>query len=238
MPSTTLLRDTDVRSTASQAVAPAPQAEDARADLARFLAPPRFEAKEGSLREGRVLGADGDRLLVSTDMGTVPARRAAGCLLAPEAGDTVLVYAADGGSYVLSVLVKAEEAGTLTLPRETALRADHLHIDAAETCTVVAGDMETRARSFSVRASLLSFSGRLLRSTFERVHNRFGRLADMVRRRFGVYGRVVDRVEDVLDTEAGRVRLTAQDGLRLRARTADLRAKDSVTVDGDSIHIG
>lgn len=160
------------------------------------------------------------RLAVAGPFGLVRARRAAGCLLMPRQGDTVLLFLPDGGgddpAYVLSVLERPEDSGELALPADTTLTA----------------------RSLAIRADALSMSGRVLTQAFAAVRSLAGSVLERAARRLGLYGRQIDRVSDVRETTAGRIRVAAEDGLRMRARNADIRARNSVALDGEHVKIG
>ena len=63
---------------------------------------------ENGLVRGKVAAVLDDKLIVALEYdGKKKARRAAGCLLCPEPGDTVLVWPGPDAAYVLSVLEKA-----------------------------------------------------------------------------------------------------------------------------------
>ncbi|MDR2162024.1 MAG: DUF3540 domain-containing protein, partial [Desulfovibrio sp.] len=83
---------------------------------------------DNEIVSGTVRTADADGLLVTVGpLGLVRARRAAGCLLAPEAGDGVLLaLLGSGEAWVLTVLAKKTELGSLALPAHTLLRAESL----------------------------------------------------------------------------------------------------------------
>ena len=95
------------------------------------------EEPEGSLVKGTVtgVGMNDGAMLVRTPRGIVRAERAAGCLLKPRCGDTVLTAFLSGGeAWVTCVLTRAEAEteAELALPDRTALRARELSIEAEE----------------------------------------------------------------------------------------------------------
>ena len=86
------------------------------------------EEPESSLVKGTVtgVGMNDGAMLVRTPRGIVRAERAAGCLLKPRCGDTVLTAFLPGGeAWVTCVLTRAEAEteAELALPDRTALRA-------------------------------------------------------------------------------------------------------------------
>ncbi len=186
---------------------------------------------EPLLRTAWVQSVDGDELVVAGPLGLVRARRAAGCLLAPERGDKVLVFLAPDDCHVLSVLEKHGDQGALLLP-------EHTEVAAARTLSLRADSLHLASGTCTVRASLVELTGSLLRQTFASVQTRAGRLVHQAGRHFAFFDRLFTRVRDVQETEAGRVRLRAEESLRVRARNTDVRSEDSVLVDGRTIKIG
>lgn len=182
------------------------------------------EAMPAALHNGRVQsvlrGKQADCITVAGAFGLVNARRAAGCLLMPEPGDTVLLYlpATDKATsaYVLSVLERESQEGELALPEQTAMTA----------------------RRLELKTESLAMTGRVLVQTFESVRNLAGRILERAGQRLGLYGRQIERVSDVQETTAGRVRLSARESLRLRSRNADIRAEQSVIMDAEKLKIG
>ncbi len=186
---------------------------------------------EPLLRTAWVQSVCGDELVVAGPLGLVRARRAAGCLLGPERGDKVLVYLAPEDCHVLSVLEKHSDQGTLLLP-------EHTEVAAAQTLSLKADNMHVSSRTCTVTAALVQLTGTLLRQTFASVQTRAGRLVHQAGRHFAFFDRLFTRVRDVQETEAGRVRLRAEESLRVRARNTDVRSEESVLVDGRTIKIG
>ena len=181
-------------------------------------------ASDSGLKVGRVqsvlTGNSVELIVVAGPFGLVRAKRAAGCLLRPRAGDSVLLFlpASGGGeaAYVLNVLERPEDTGELALPATATLAAQHLEL----------------------RAETLSLSGRVLSQAFASVRSLAGHVLERAGRRLGLYGKRIDRVNDVAETTAGRVRVAASETLRLRARNADVRAKNSAILDAEHLKIG
>lgn len=160
-------------------------------------------------------------VLVSGNFGMVTAQRAASCLLAPEAGDTVLVVlpATDGAvehAYVLGILERSSARGQLVLPDETSVA--------------------TRRLEFTTEA--LSITSRVLTQTVTSLRCLVGSILERAGKRMGLYGRRVENITDVCETKAGRIRTSARETLRVRARNADVRAEQSVVLDGENLKIG
>ena len=183
-------------------------------------------ATGAGLHVGRVQsvlsGQSVDVIVVAGPFGMVHARRAAGCLLMPRAGDSVLCFlpcaAADGdnAAYVLNVLERPDDTGELALPATATLAAQRLEL----------------------RADTLSLSGKVLSQAFASVRSLAGHVLERAGRRLGLYGKRSDRVTDVAETTAGRIRVAAEETLRLRARNADMRAQNSAILDAEHVKIG
>lgn len=184
------------------------------ADLASGL------ATDAGLHVGRVQsvlsGKSVDVIVVAGPFGMVRARRAAGCLLMPRAGDSVLCFFGDDTAYVLNVLERPDDTGELALPATATLAAQRLEL----------------------RADTLSLSGKVLSQAFASVRSLAGHVLERAGRRMGLYGKRKDRVTDVAETTAGRIRVAADETLRLRARNADVRAQNSAILDAEHVKIG
>lgn len=184
------------------------------ADLASGL------ATGAGLHVGRVQsvlsGKSVDVIVVAGPFGMVHARRAAGCLLMPRAGDSVLCFFGDNAAYVLNVLERPDDTGELALPATATLAAQRLEL----------------------RADTLSLSGKVLSQAFASVRSLAGHVLERAGRRMGLYGKRKDRVTDVAETTAGRIRVAAEETLRLRARNADMRAQNSAILDAEHVKIG
>lgn len=190
------------------------------ADLASGL------ATGAGLHVGRVQsvlsGKSVDVIVVAGPFGMVRARRAAGCLLMPRAGDSVLCFLpgatsdGDNAAYVLNVLERPDDTGELALPATATLAAQRLEL----------------------RADTLSLSGKVLSQAFASVRSLAGHVLERAGRRMGLYGKRKDRVTDVAETTAGRIRVAAEETLRLRARNADMRAQNSAILDAEHVKIG
>ena len=179
-----------------------------------------------------------DVCIVAGPMGMVRARRADGCLLKPETGDLVLVFFSAEESYILSVLEKTGQEGELVLPEETRVETRSMRLKASETLGFEAGTITGKSRSFLVDALLVKWSGKVLESVFSSIQTRAGRIMENCTRKLAFLGRSFEKVKDVKETSAGRVRLTAEETLRVRSRNADMRAEDNVVLDGRNIKIG
>lgn len=181
--------------------------------------------KATALQTGRVQCvlnvAHSANIVVSGSFGMVMAQRAASCLLAPETGDNVLVVLSAANdaveqAYVISILDRSSAKGQLVLPDDTSVA--------------------TRRLEFKTEA--LSITSRVFTQTVTSLRCLVGRILERAGQRIGLYGRRIENITDVCETKAGRVRISAQEALRVRARNADVRAEQSVILDGNNLKIG
>ena len=147
------------------------------------------EEPEGSLVKGTVtgVGMNDGAMLVRTPRGIVRAERAAGCLLKPRCGDTVLTAFLSGGeAWVTCVLTRAEAEteAELALPDRTALRARELSIEAEEGPAVA-------ARHISMEGTILSLGGGLLLQGFAAVQTAARRVGERIARKEGALRRAL-----------------------------------------------
>ena len=166
-----------------------------------------IEEPEGSLVKGTVagVGTDDGAMLVRTPRGMVRAERAAGCLLKPRCGDTVLTaFLPDGEAWVTCVLARAEAEteAELALPERTALRARELSIEAEKAGVA--------ARHISMEGTILSLGGGLLLQGFAAVQTAARRVGERIARKEGRYGELSERTEGLDERSAGRMRVKSE----------------------------
>lgn len=184
------------------------------------------------LRQATVLaGQDGEYRLELVDGAAIVARRAAGCLLRPEPGDTVLVHLPQSGqAYVLSVLERGE--GPAVLDAAGALR-----IEAAGSLDLAADELRLRGRTgrfdflcLSVLVGALTAKAGRIATVAAALDSRIGDLTQKVR--------LAVRQVDTEVVRAGGLRQFIRDRFLVRAGRADVLADESVTVDAKKIHLG
>jgi len=180
--------------------------------------------------------------LVRTETGLYPALRAAGCLLAPEDGDSVLV-AIDGASraYVLCVLERASDAPArvgiatgFTLDAEAGplgLSGERVDIAAASLLSMTAATASLVAPDTRIDATRLSLFGETLSTVLGALEAKVGRVVERFRR-------VHRRVEESETAEIGRLRVTVKGNMHVQARDALLKTEEDLALDGKHIHLG
>ncbi len=197
---------------------------------------------DASLSFGTVTGALDDRFLIRQGSRMLPARRAAGCLLAPELGDRVLL-ASDGAEehYVLQVLARVStEPGRVGLEEGLVLHGGAGPLEmAGETLRLTAGErLELKAPEIAVHGGLVAMVGETLSQAFARTRCVTGSLERIA-------GRVVERVrrlyrtvEETEHARVGRLRLDVEQSLRMKAGRATLEAEETLQLDGNKIQVG
>ena len=185
------------------------------------------------LLRGKVLASEGTAYIqVALDDGpTTAARRAAGCLLRPEPGDTVLVHVPEVGDvFVLSVLERANPMAVLDVPGE-------LRIEATSRLDLTAPEMRLQGRT-----GRFEFMGLdLLAGTIAAKAGRVAAVAAAVESRIGDLSQNIRLSVRQVETEivrAGGIRQFIRGRLLIRAGRASVLAEDEVTVDAKKIHLG
>lgn len=170
-------------------------------------------------------------------------RRAASCLLTPEAGDIALIArSSDEKLWLLAVLERAKpqqaaqimvdgdlniatRGGSLTLnsERQLALKSHQLQVNSAHgDCSI--GNLEYRGDELSARVTL----SRWLGDRCESVWQTLTQLSDVVFRQ-------VRKTEHV---RAGQIDYQAEDYARLHARSTMITSETITKIDSEQIHVG
>src|SRR5258708_7650845 len=120
-----------------------------------FAEPTGALAATARLHIGAVRIATPDELIVLAEDALWTARRAAGCLVQPEVGDTVLLLAAEGRDFtILNVLERASRSPvSVTHADGIALRAPVISMVADEALRVRAPKAELEFTTLSLRSA-------------------------------------------------------------------------------------
>ena len=190
----------------------------------------------------RVLDTHGTTCHLAADTGRITANRAAGCLLAPEPGDLVLISVdGTGRTYVLSVLERPEQTpGTIDYPGDVTVRAggdlrldghDNASLSAAGTVTL-AGE---RGEAAFGSVSLLARIARLRCRSLSVVAKTVEQLAAHLTQRLTTAVRLV--AENV-EVQAQNARYLVEDTLTMHAKNARHIAEDVIKIDAGQVHLG
>ena len=189
-------------------------------------------------------------IVVKTDHGLFKARRAFSCLVAPEAGDQVLVAGdQDHGLFVIAVLERQDGAalriavqGDLMLGvpngRFTVAASNGVELASARDMHLQAAELTVQSPKATLLLDQLSCIGSRLFAQMDAI-KLVGRFFDGVLERFSrkvkrSY-RVVDEVDQV---RSGQMDYRADKNMQLSSQNALINARDLVKIDGDQIHLG
>ena len=196
-----------------------------------------------------VTAVEGAEYAVESAAGRRRARRAAGCLLVPAAGDTVLVASSQRGCWVLTVLERdASTAARLELDGDVELRVasgrlavaarEGVDVASGATVSVVAPAVAVHAPEGTLSIERLSLLGGAVEVDVAKVRVAAGAIDQTVDRVTQRVKRVLRFVEDFEELRAGRIDYVARSLLSLHGRGASVTADELVKVDGAQVHIG
>ena len=197
----------------------------------------------------RVVEAAPSQYVVECETGRIPAQKADGCLMAPGEGDQVLVaLSGPGEAYILNILKRAHtsDPARIVLDGDTALQARgdlefqarQVRVGATETVSLKTRAVDLSCLNGRVRFGELDLKGLratwrvdglcLLTRTLETVADRIHEKAK----------RVFRRIEEFEDTRAGRMRVWIKDHFSVQSKSASIKARERLKMDGDKILLG
>jgi hypothetical protein len=194
---------------------------------------PVVEAGRAQLHHVKVQALQGEACVVICADGLFVLPVAAGCLLQPNPGDTVLASISDGDGYIIQVLVR--HAGTparLRVQGDAELRAQNGQL------TLAAHTVDLHADTLSVRAERLIETGERRESNWTSQVEIAHHQQSFITRRDMHIERSVRRVAEHEEQSAGSVRLVVAQDWRVRANTADLLGGRRVKVDAETVQLG
>ncbi|QDQ86804.1 DUF3540 domain-containing protein [Alcaligenaceae bacterium SJ-26] len=202
-----------------------------------------------SLHHVKVQALQGDCCVVICADGFYNLPVAAGCLLQPQPGDTVLASLADGQGYVIQVLQR-HAAGTPACLRvegnteldvrggSLRLAAESIDMQAAQAWRVRAQTGMVETGLLSIEAARLAESGGQRQAHWDSSTEVLARQQSFIGRRELYLERGVRRVATHEEQSAGSVRLVVARDWRVRADSADLLGGRRVKVDADTVQLG
>lgn len=188
----------------------------------------------GDIVGGIIKAREGDYYWVDTDTGLKRARKAFGCLVEPRVADEVLLSILPGrGIHILSVLERRDdESADIRFSHDVrihatngtmGLNADHLNI-ASTTAEAAIGRASYAGTQLRARVNVLHVVSNYAYSAAQRLVQKLDRCYRWI--------------EDIEDTQAGRITCKVRDTLRLEGKRAKLLADENVKIDADKINIG
>ena len=176
------------------------------------------------------------------------ARVAVGCLLQPEAGDSVLLLVpAHGPCFVLCVLERAAGHGRLRLPGGAELHGEHdgLSVQAGRLDLLAGRKLGIRGPRIELQAAACRLSSSTLELRAGRVQALLGSLVARGRecltrlgRGVAEFGDSVRRVRGIDEVHAAQQRVQVEQRLHIRCRDASVVANHHVRIDARHIDLG
>lgn len=196
-----------------------------------------------------VVAVSGREVVLRSEHGVSTARRAKGCLLAPEVGDVVVLLRGESGQgWVTDVLERASDGPAIldTVGETTLSTRGRLTLDASRGVTLATeGEAAVAAARFSLEAG----EGRLHLERLTAVGEAFdahagemfvaAQTSDTVAERLMArFGQAVRRVLGVDRLRAWSSDASAGDTANLRGGAMSVRAEGTVTANGGPIQFG
>ncbi len=188
-----------------------------------------------------VVGREGERYHLQTASGMTGAKRAAGCLLAPSLGDTVLASVPEHGpAYVLCVLERDDAAAAaVDFPAGVRISAaGPVDIASAEAVNLAAPMVRAGGAEVEISADTISLAGRILNanaSAIRFIAQRLDSLADRLFTRAKTSHRTVQGHDHA---RAGSMSVNAERTLTLHAEYSQVTAKQDARINAERVHIG
>lgn len=209
----------------------------------------RLSSKEELSLTAGIAGLRKDgKIHVRTATGLVPAVRAAGCMIEPEEGDTVLLVENEfGGGYILTVLERNHEKpavvdipGSMTIKAGGSINIEGggVVIAGSEKTDIVSPLLSLRCSEGSIASDSLSIKGKRLSADMKSVKTSIGSLDSSIGRLVERIGRYYARIEELADMKYKRLRCIVQDAMLMKGRDVSVRAEKNITIDGKKVKVG
>lgn len=212
---------------------------------------PRDQPGTGQdLRKGRVVGRlDQSWKVELLESGfQIWARRAAGCLLQPQAEDMVLLLVDKAGDehYLLNVLERESRDRALDFPGDVRivaekgslrLQAETLDMEGAKEARLSSRELSLSAACGRMRFVRLDLLAESLHAGVRRIKAAGERIQLLAAHMVSRVGRVIRSTGFELH-RAERLRTEVEKSCVIKAGRASILARDDVTVDADKINIG
>lgn len=212
---------------------------------------PNIASPQLTLTYAEVESRDGHELCVRTASGRTLAAVAASCLLAPEAGDQVLLTADNfGRAYVLAVLERpagrAENRLALTGPTRLEVTGGELTLAAQRGIALaspahiglVAAELNVHAARAEIGLTETHMAGKSLSAHFERIrtvaHSVDTFIAQWVQRLSSCFR----YVRELDETQAATARQLVEGTLTVQTGNSVHTAEGHIKIDAEQIHLG
>ena len=199
---------------------------------------------------GRLTGYIDGAWRVETRHGDLWARTAVSCLVQPQAGDLVAVWAPDGDDAFIVAILDRHSSGKTTVRVNGDL---DIRVDAGRfNITAERGMAMETGQDMSLKANEMSMLAAKWRSVFSEwlcagrdIVTRAGSVSVIANTASSVVDRLVQRsrnsvceVEELDQSRCGQMDYRAEHTMSLRAKNTLVTAEKLVKADGDQIHLG
>jgi len=199
--------------------------------------------------QARVAGMINDWYLFDHQISAGRAKKSASCLLTPEVGDEVLIFAGQTNNYIMSVLEQADknQPAEIAFPAGAEFRcqkgaleftADAVRIHGNETLNLDAQQLSLNATESRLRSNqFLAWIGQVdakaigVKLVAHQVSTVFGRLIARAKESFRW-------TEGLDETRSGRIRVVSSDRIQMSSKHTSIRAEGYVKIDGEKIDLG
>jgi hypothetical protein len=223
-----------------------------KVDAEKSLCPDaaRVESPQPALDYAVVISGEGRDLIVQTAGERVRARKAAGCLLAPEIGDQVLISVDRfGRSYVLAVLERSdgiENRLCLSGPTrlevargDLTLTADQgLGLISPARIALASAELSVHAAHAEIGVEETNMTGGSLNATIARIRTVAGSMDSFVKQMVQRMSSCFRYVREHDETQAASARQLVEGTLTVQTGNSVHLAEGHVKIDAEQIHLG
>lgn len=200
-----------------------------------------------SIVAGTIKGGKDKRWMVETTNGLVNACPAFSCLVAPLAGDSVLIAEHDGHYTILAITERKQAEMALTFPGDVSLNSvsgrvcinsENISLTAGDDLTMLSSQCSTTASKCQFNSGKMQINSHELEARTQ-VVKWFGKSLDAVIDRVSQHAQnVMRRVEGVETLNVGNLIQTARNTLSTNAKRATISTEKDLKLDGERIHMG
>ncbi|WP_039056539.1 DUF3540 domain-containing protein [Enterobacter sp. Bisph1] len=175
---------------------------------------------------------DNGSLMVECDGRGWHCRRAVSCVIAPQAGDTVLISAVDNQMWLLAVLERGNNDATeLSVPGDLRIASQGALTLSSEALNVSAAKGDCHISEMTYSGDKISAWVTLSRVVGKRAESVWQTVTQLSHNLF----RTTRQTEQV---RAGQLDMKAEDYLRMHAHNTVITSKAITKVDSEQIHMG
>ncbi len=189
-----------------------------------------------------VKGRCDNRYMIMSGGAMMIALRAAGCLLQPEPGDTVLSVSNEEGSlYILNVLDRENtgNASHLTVPGgQMVLDGERISIEPRKELNVSTASIELKSGDANASFGRLQARGASLASHFLKISTVARTIETVSEVLLQKSVRCYRKVQEFEEATIGRLRMLVDGLFSVSSRSASLKAEKRFRIDAEKIHLG